>query len=96
MISIIVTCLICITIIYVVVHITNWLSDLWAETKQYEVPEPRTMPLGFTTPEPIAPATPVVEEEKKKTPKEEQEELLKDATTMISTLLRGEVDFDDI
>lgn len=63
----------------------------YAECVKKEKPDfvPVNTPIGFVPPDDT-------EESKKKTASEIKEALLKDPTTLITSLLRGEVDIDDI
>lgn len=93
------TIIICLTIIICVVWITCWITymvkrnlPLFTHGNCTWVPSDSndeksiTNPVGFTD----------TENEKQPTDKEAKEAVLKDPVTLFSSLLRGEVDIDDI
>lgn len=95
--------IICVTILLAIVYITFWLTymarrklpcvtvgTLEPKPEQPAVAAP-TNAIGFVT-------TSDTSEDKveERSDKEEKETLLKDVASTVSSLLRGEVDFDDI
>ena len=94
------TIIICLTVIICVVWITCWITYMvkrnlpmftygnctWVSSDADDE-RPTTNPVGFTD---------NTENEKQPTDKEAKEAVLKDPVTLFSSLLRGEVDIDDI
>ena len=95
--------IICLTVLLAIVYITLWLTYMakcklpcfTLGTLEPEPEQPKaevaTKPIGFVTTN----DTPEGKVEER-SDKEKQEMLLSDVASTISSLLRGEVDFDDI
>lgn len=93
------TAMICLTIIICLILILKWAKDMsraelpmftYGECVQKETSDftPDNTPIGFAAPE--------EEQPKDKTDKEIKDAYLKDPITLTASLLRGEVDIDDI
>ena len=95
------TAIICLTVIICLVIILKWIKHMsinglpmftYGECCWKESPEhtPGDTPIGFTAPEEDT------EQPKATEDKEQKEAYLKDPITLTASLLRGEVDIDDI
>lgn len=101
------TLIICLTVIFCVVWITLWIKWMvsrnlplftygqcvWKENTPCCT---GSQPIGFVPPEEVSKETPAEKPEQKKTDKEIKEELMQDPVTLCASLLRGEVDIDDV
>ena len=99
------TLIVCLTVIFCVVWITLWIKHMvsrnmplftygecvWKDESNTEGAFPVTQPIGFADSD-----VPEEEQPKDKTDKEIKDAYLKDPITLTASLLRGEVDIDDI
>lgn len=97
------TLIICLTVIFCVVWITLWIKHMvtrnlpmftygecvWKDEKASDEPTSVDHPIGFQPEDNSI-------EAKAKTAKEQKEAYLSDPIALTATLLRGEVDIDDI